>query len=55
MMGAVLPVNLLAPRLAERIGASPTIAVGACISALGVSALLWIEAGHELLGDLRAD
>ncbi len=45
MMGAVLPVNLLAPRLAERIGPCPTIVVGACISALGCLALLWIEAG----------
>ncbi|MBR0793442.1 MFS transporter [Bradyrhizobium manausense] len=45
MMGAVLPVNLLAPRLAERIGACPTIVVGASISALGCLGLLWIEAG----------
>ncbi|MGX1324170.1 DHA2 family methylenomycin A resistance protein-like MFS transporter [Bradyrhizobium sp. USDA 377] len=43
MMAAVLPVNLLAPRLAERIGACPTIVVGACISALGCLGLLWIE------------
>ncbi|MET4040624.1 MFS transporter [Bradyrhizobium sp. RT6a] len=45
MMGVVLPVNLLAPRLAERIGACPTIVVGACVSALGCIGLLWIEAG----------
>ncbi|MET4485700.1 MFS transporter [Bradyrhizobium sp. LA7.1] len=45
MMGAVLPVNLLAPRLAERIGSCPTIVVGACISALGCLGLLWTEAG----------
>ena len=45
MMGAVLPVNLLAPRLAERIGSCRTIVVGACISALGCLGLLWIEAG----------
>lgn len=45
MMGVVLPVNLLAPRLAERIGACPTIVVGACVSALGCVGLLWIEAG----------
>ncbi|WP_342740223.1 MFS transporter [Bradyrhizobium sp. B117] len=45
MMGAVLPVNLLAPRLAERIGSCPTIVVGACISALGCLGLVWIEAG----------
>jgi len=44
MMGAVLPVNLLAPVLAERIGACPTIVAGACISALGCLGLLWIEA-----------
>ena len=36
MMGAVLPVNLLAPRLAERIGAPATIAAGATLSALDV-------------------
>lgn len=42
MMGAVLPVNLLAPRLAERTGPCPTIAVGACVSALGCLGLLWI-------------
>lgn len=45
MMGAVLPVNLLAPRLAERIGSCPTIVVGACISALGCLGLLWIGTG----------
>jgi DHA2 family methylenomycin A resistance protein-like MFS transporter len=45
MMAAVLPVNLLAPRLAERIGPCPTIVVGACISALGCLGLLWTEAG----------
>ena len=44
MMGAVLPVNLLAPRLAERIGPCPTIVVGACVSALGCLGLLWIAA-----------
>ncbi|WP_234679486.1 MFS transporter [Bradyrhizobium monzae] len=45
MMGAVLPVNLLAPRIAERIGACPTIVVGACISALGCLGLVGIEVG----------
>jgi MFS transporter, DHA2 family, methylenomycin A resistance protein len=45
MMGAVLPVNLLAPRLAERIGAPATIAVGAVLSALGCLALLVIGQG----------
>jgi MFS transporter, DHA2 family, methylenomycin A resistance protein len=44
MMGAVLPVNLLAPRLAERFGAPPVIAAGALISAAGCLALLGI--GH---------
>ncbi|WGD55475.1 MFS transporter [Bradyrhizobium sp. CB1650] len=45
MMGAVLPVNLVAPRVAERIGPSSTIVVGTCISALGCIGLLWIAAG----------
>jgi DHA2 family methylenomycin A resistance protein-like MFS transporter len=45
MMGAVLPVNLLAPRLAERIGAPATIAMGAVLSAVGCLALLGIEQG----------
>jgi len=45
MMGAVLPVNLLAPRLAERIGAPATIAAGAVLSALGCLALLGIGQG----------
>jgi MFS transporter, DHA2 family, methylenomycin A resistance protein len=44
MMAAVLPINLLAPRLAERIGPCPTIVAGACVSALGCLGLLWIEA-----------
>ncbi len=45
MMGAVLPVNLIAPRLAERIGAPATIALGAGLSAVGCLALLGIEQG----------
>jgi MFS transporter, DHA2 family, methylenomycin A resistance protein len=45
MMGAVLPVNLLAPRLAERIGAPAAIAIGAALSAFGCLALLGIEHG----------
>jgi DHA2 family methylenomycin A resistance protein-like MFS transporter len=45
MMGAVLPVNLLAPRLAERIGAPLTIAIGALIAAAGCLALLGIRQG----------
>src|SRR5215468_4494820 len=43
MMAMVLPVNLIAPRLSERIGAPATIAVGAVISALGCLALLAIK------------
>lgn len=42
MMGAVLPINLLAPHLSERMGPCPTIVVGACVSALGCFGLLWI-------------
>jgi len=44
MMGAVLPLNLLAPRLAERFGAPAVIAAGALIAACGCLALLGI--GH---------
>jgi MFS transporter, DHA2 family, methylenomycin A resistance protein len=42
MMGAVLPVNLVASRVAERIGAPATIALGAALSASGCLALLGI-------------
>src|SRR5438105_3584216 len=42
MMAAVLPVNLIAPHLAERIGAPATIAVGATLSAIGCLATLGI-------------
>jgi DHA2 family methylenomycin A resistance protein-like MFS transporter len=45
MMGAVLPVNLLAPRLAERIGAPLTIAIGTALAAFGCLALLGIAHG----------
>jgi MFS transporter, DHA2 family, methylenomycin A resistance protein len=45
MMGAVLPVNLLASRVAERIGAPATIAVGAALAAAGCLALLGIAHG----------
>src|SRR3954470_10598948 len=45
MMGAVLPVNLVAPRVTEYIGAPATIAVGAVLSAAGCLATLGIEAG----------
>jgi DHA2 family methylenomycin A resistance protein-like MFS transporter len=45
MMAAVLPVNLVAARIAERIGAPATIASGALISAAGCLALLGIGRG----------
>jgi DHA2 family methylenomycin A resistance protein-like MFS transporter len=45
MMAVVFPVNLLAPRLAERIGARAVIAIGASISAAGCVALLGIAPG----------
>lgn len=45
MMGAVLPVNLMASRVAERIGAPATIAAGASASALGCLALLGTAQG----------
>jgi DHA2 family methylenomycin A resistance protein-like MFS transporter len=45
MMGAVLPVNLLAARVAERIGQPATIAVGATLAGCGCLALLGIEPG----------
>lgn len=44
MMGAVLPVNLIAPRVSEAIGAPATIAAGAALSAAGCLAMLGIEA-----------
>jgi DHA2 family methylenomycin A resistance protein-like MFS transporter len=42
MMGAVLPVNLVAPRLTERFGAPAVLAAGALIAAAGCLALLGI-------------
>ncbi len=45
MMGAVLPANLVAARVTERIGAPATIAAGAVLSALGCLALLGLEPG----------
>jgi DHA2 family methylenomycin A resistance protein-like MFS transporter len=45
MMGAVLPANLVASRIAERIGAARTIAAGAALSAFGCLMLLGIEPG----------
>lgn len=43
MLGVVLPANLIAPRLAERIGAPATIALGAAITAAGCLATLGID------------
>ncbi|HEY1980369.1 MAG TPA: MFS transporter [Xanthobacteraceae bacterium] len=43
MMGVVLPVNLLAPRLAERFGAPAVIAAGALIAAAGCLGLFGIS------------
>jgi MFS transporter, DHA2 family, methylenomycin A resistance protein len=45
MMGAVLPVNLVAARVAERIGAPQTIALGAALAGAGCLALLGIAPG----------
>jgi DHA2 family methylenomycin A resistance protein-like MFS transporter len=45
MLGAVLPVNLIAPRVAERIGAPATIAAGAVLSAIGCLAMLGMQPG----------
>jgi DHA2 family methylenomycin A resistance protein-like MFS transporter len=45
MMGAVLPVNLVAARVAERVGAPVTIAAGAALAAGGCLALLGIGQG----------
>jgi DHA2 family methylenomycin A resistance protein-like MFS transporter len=42
MMGAVLPVNLIAARLAQRFGATTIIAVGAVITAAGCAALFGV-------------
>ncbi|MCA6124040.1 MFS transporter [Bradyrhizobium sp. WSM 1704] len=43
MLGVVLPANLIAPRLAERVGAPATIALGAAITAAGCLATLGID------------
>ena len=45
MLGAVLPVNLLAARVSERLGAPRTIALGAAIAAMACLSLLPIEGG----------
>jgi MFS transporter, DHA2 family, methylenomycin A resistance protein len=57
MMGAVLPVNLLAPRLAERFGGPAIVAAGALTSAAACLGLLGIERGTSywaLCGQLVA-
>src|ERR1700734_1110393 len=43
MMGMVLPANLLAARVSERLGAPATIAAGGMLTALGCLMLLGIE------------
>src|SRR5580698_4617681 len=45
MMGMVLPANLVAARISERIGAPTTIAIGGTLTALGCLLLLGIEPG----------
>jgi len=45
MMAAVLPVNLIAPRVSERIGAPATITAGAALAAGGCLAMLGLDAG----------
>jgi DHA2 family methylenomycin A resistance protein-like MFS transporter len=45
MMAMVLPANLIAPHLAERIGTRTTIAAGAALAALGCLSLAGIEGG----------
>lgn len=45
MMGAVLPVNLIAARAAERVGATTTIGCGAVLAALGCVSLLGLKSG----------
>jgi MFS transporter, DHA2 family, methylenomycin A resistance protein len=52
IMGVVLPVNLIAPRLAERIGAIATIVIGAVITATACLALLFIRQGTPYLAML---
>ncbi|HLZ00690.1 MAG TPA: MFS transporter [Bradyrhizobium sp.] len=49
MMGMVLPANLVAARIAERIGAPQAIALGAAIAAAGCLTLLSIAPGTGYL------
>ncbi len=45
MLGVVLPINLIAPRAAERFGARRVIATGAAIAAAGCGTLVFIAPG----------
>jgi DHA2 family methylenomycin A resistance protein-like MFS transporter len=45
MMGVVLPANLIAPAVSERIGAPLTIAIGSGVAAIGALALLVVMRG----------
>jgi DHA2 family methylenomycin A resistance protein-like MFS transporter len=45
MLAAILPANLLAPRIAARIGALLTIGIGGCLGAIACVALLVLAAG----------
>lgn len=49
MLGAVLPLNLLAPRATRRFGALPVIAAGAAVAAAGCLGLLIMERGSPYL------
>jgi MFS transporter, DHA2 family, methylenomycin A resistance protein len=49
MMGMVLPANLIAARISERIGAPAIIAAGGVLTALGCLMLLAIEPGTSYL------
>jgi len=51
-MGMVLPANLLAARVSERLGAPATIAAGGMLTALGCLMLLGIESGMSYLKTL---
>jgi MFS transporter, DHA2 family, methylenomycin A resistance protein len=52
MMGMVLPANLVAAHISERIGAPAAIAAGAVLAALGCVGLLGIEADTSYLKTL---
>jgi DHA2 family methylenomycin A resistance protein-like MFS transporter len=52
MMGIVLPANLIAAHVSERIGAPAAIAAGATLAALGCLLLLGIEPGTPYTNSL---